>query len=186
MLYKCNQVLILSDGCVYRGKCNQLALPTPAQDKAKHNLDIWQNSDQNRTEISREHYVRIDLQRVPNIDRAVDIVCDESFSSFAVLQESHMKYFRKPTLPRRENHFKKLYHETSDADAVHDVVLHVDGESFAAHKFIIYQRAAGLRELIRCYLDKDIYLNFDNLTGKMFELIMKHIYSNYWPTEDGK
>ncbi|KAH8397186.1 hypothetical protein KR215_010290 [Drosophila sulfurigaster] len=184
ILYKCNQVLILSDGCVYRGKCNQLAFPAGSQEKPKHNMDIWQNNDQNRTEISREHYVRIDLQRVPNIDRAVDIVCDESFSSFAVLQESHMKYFRKPALPRREHHFKKLYHDTCDSDAVHDVVLHVDGERFAAHKFIIFSRAPGLRELIRCYLDKNVYLNFDNLTGKMFELVLKHIYSNYWPTED--
>ncbi|EDW02415.1 GH21979 [Drosophila grimshawi] len=186
ILYKCNQVLVLSmDGCVYRGKCNQLALPAGgAQDKPKANVDIWQNNDQNRTEISREHYVRIDLQRVPNIDRAVDIVCDESFASFAVLQESHMKYFRKPTLPRREHSFKKLYHDTSDADAVHDIIFHVDGEIFAAHKFIIFNRAAGLRELVRLYLDKDIYLNFENLTGKMFELVLKHIYTNYWPTED--
>ncbi|KAM8711354.1 hypothetical protein ACLKA7_000488 [Drosophila subpalustris] len=184
ILYKGNQVLILSDGCVYRGKCNQLSFPAGSQDKSKHSMDIWQNNDQNRTEISREHFIRIDLQRVPNIDRAVNIVCDGSFSSFAVLQESHMKYFRKPTLPRREHHFKKLYHDTCDSDAVHDVVLHVDGERYAAHKYIIFSRAPGLRELIRCYLDKNVYLNFDNLTGKMFELILKHIYCNYWPTED--
>jgi len=91
-----------------------------------------------------------------------------------------------PTLPRREHSFKKLLHETSDCDAVHDVVFHVDGEKFAAHKFIIYSRAPGLRELIRCYLDKDIYLNLEHLTGKMFELILKYIYTSYWPTEDGK
>ncbi|EDW58880.1 inhibitor of Bruton tyrosine kinase [Drosophila virilis] len=185
ILYKCNQVLVLSmDGCVYRGKCNQLTLPSGAQEKPKTNKDIWQNNDQHRTEISREHYVRIDLQRVPNIDRAVDIVCDESFASFAVLQESHLKYFRKPALPRREHNFKKLYHDTSEADAVHDIVFHVDGENFAAHKFIVFSRAPGLRELVLCYLDKDIYLNFENLTGKMFELVLKHIYTNYWPTED--
>nr|XP_016929755.1 inhibitor of Bruton tyrosine kinase [Drosophila suzukii] len=186
ILYKCNQVMVLSgDGCVYRGKCNQIALPASGlQEKSRGNLDIWQDNDQNKTEISREHVIRIELQRVPNIDRANDIFCDEGFSSFAVLQESHAKYFRKPTLPRREHSFKKLLHETSDCDAVHDVVFHVDGEKFAAHKFIIYSRAPGLRELIRCYLDKDIYLNLEHLTGKMFELILKYIYTSYWPTED--
>ncbi|XP_017866421.1 PREDICTED: inhibitor of Bruton tyrosine kinase isoform X1 [Drosophila arizonae] len=185
ILYKCNQVLLLSmDGCVYRGKCHQLVLPAISQEKSRPNLDIWQNNDQHRTEISREHYIRIDLQRVPNVDRVVDIVCDESFVSFAVLQESHMKYFRKPALPRREHSFKKLYHDTSEADAVHDLVFHVDGERYAAHKFIIFGRAPGLRELIRNYLDKDVYLNFENLTGKMFELVLKHIYTNYWPTEE--
>lgn len=187
ILYKCNQVLLLSmDGCVYRGKCHQLALPASSQEKSKPNLDIWQNNDQHRTEISREHYIRIDLQRVPNVDRVVDIVCDESFVSFAVLQESHLKYFRKPALPRREHSFKKLYHDTSEADAVHDLVFHVDGERFAAHKFIVFARAPGLRELIRAYLDKNIYLNFENLTGKMFEVVLKHIYTNYWPTEEGE
>ncbi|XP_001360463.3 inhibitor of Bruton tyrosine kinase [Drosophila pseudoobscura] len=186
ILYKCNQVLILSlDGCVYRGKCNQIALPAGIlEEKSKPNMDIWHNNDQNRTEISREHVIRIELQRVPNIDRATDIFCDESFSSFAVLQESHMKYFRKPPLPRREHNFKKLYHDTCESDAVHDVVFHVDGERFAAHKFILYSRAPGLRELTRIYLDKDVYLNFENLTGKMFELILKYIYTSYWPTED--
>nr|AAL29148.1 SD05384p [Drosophila melanogaster] len=186
ILYKCNQVMVLSeDGCVYRGKCNQIAMPSSAlQEKSRGSLDNWQDNDQNKTEISREHVIRIELQRVPNIDRATDIFCDEGFSSFAVLQESHTKYFRKPSLPRREHSFKKLLHETSDCDAVHDVVFHVDGEKFAAHKFIIYSRAPGLRDLIRCYLDKDIYLNFDHLTGKMFELILNHIYSSYWPTED--
>lgn len=187
ILYKCNQVMVLSeDGCVYRGKCNQIALPaSELQEKSRPNLDIWQNNDQNRTEISREHVIRIELQRVPNIDRAVDISCDEGFSSFAVLQESQGKYFRKPTLPRKEHSFKKLLHDTSDCDAVHDVVFHVDGDKFPAHKYIIYSRSPGLRELVRMYLDKDIYLNFENLTGKMFELVLKHIYTNYWPTEDG-
>ncbi|KAH8233465.1 hypothetical protein KR026_008461 [Drosophila bipectinata] len=186
ILYKCNQVMVLSeDGCVYRGKCNQIALPaSELQEKSRPNLDIWQNNDQNKTEISREHVIRIELQRVPNIDRAIDISCDEGFSSFAVLQESQGKYFRKPTLPRKEHSFKKLLHDTSDCDAVHDVVFHVDGEKFPAHKFIIYSRAPGLRELVRMYLDKDIYLNLENLTGRMFELVLKHIYTNYWPTED--
>ncbi|EDW72399.1 uncharacterized protein Dwil_GK20738 [Drosophila willistoni] len=186
VLYKCNQVLILShDGCVYRGKCNQITLPpTLDRNNCKTTIDNWTNNDQNRTEISREHIVRIELTRVPNIDRAVDISCDESFSSFAVLQEAPTKYFKKPPLPRREHNFKKLYHDTSDTDAVHDVVFHVDGELFAAHKFIIYSRANGLRDLMMSYLDKDIYFNFENLTGKMFELILKIIYTNYSPAED--
>ncbi|KAH8400712.1 hypothetical protein KR009_000515 [Drosophila setifemur] len=186
ILYKCNQVMVLSeDGCVYRGKCNQIALPaSDRQEQNRPNLDVWQSNDQNRTEISREHVIRIELQRVPNVDRVVDIACDEGFSSFAVLQESQGKYFRKISLPRREQSFKKLLHETSDSDAVHDVVFHVDGETFPAHKFIVYSRAPGLRDLIRQYLEKDIYLNFENLTAKMFELILKHIYSSYWSTED--
>lgn len=43
----------------------------------------------------------------------------------------------------------------------------------------MYSRAEGLRDIVRKYKDKHIYLNFDGLTSKMFELIMKYIYENY-------
>lgn len=129
--------------------------------------------------------IRIDLQRIIQIDRAVDVFCDDDFASFAVLQESHMKYFKLPNLTPEEYTFKKLYHDVSEYDAIHDILFHVDGEKFPAHKFIIYARAAGLKELISSYKDKDIYLNFQLLTGKMFEIILKFIYSNYLPNEQG-
>ncbi|XP_030377175.1 inhibitor of Bruton tyrosine kinase isoform X2 [Scaptodrosophila lebanonensis] len=185
ILFKSNQLLVLSqDGCVYRGKSSQIALSSDLNEMSKPNRDVWQNNDQNRTELSRDHMIRIELHRVPNIDRAVDIFCDEGFASFAVLQEANMKYFRKPKLPHKELNFKKLYHDTSDSDSVHDVVFHVDGESFAAHKFIIYAFSPGLRELIKSYLNKDIYLNIEHLTCKMFELMLKYIYTYYFPTEE--
>lgn len=55
----------------------------------------------------------------------------------------------------------------------------VEDEVFPAHKFIVYSRAEGLRDIVRKYKDKHIYLNYEGLTSKMFELIMKYIYENY-------
>lgn len=43
----------------------------------------------------------------------------------------------------------------------------------------MYSRADGLREIVRKHKDKHIYLNYEGLTSKMFELIMKYIYENY-------
>lgn len=43
----------------------------------------------------------------------------------------------------------------------------------------MYSRAEGLRDIVRKYKDKHIYLNYEGLTSKMFELIMKYIYENY-------
>lgn len=57
--------------------------------------------------------------------------------------------------------------------------LQVEDEVFPAHKFIVYSRAEGLRDIVRKYKDKHIYLNYEGLTSKMFELIMKYIYENY-------
>lgn len=43
----------------------------------------------------------------------------------------------------------------------------------------MYSRAEGLRNIVKKYKDKHIYLNYEGLTSKMFELIMKYIYENY-------
>lgn len=57
--------------------------------------------------------------------------------------------------------------------------MQVEDEVFPAHKFIVFSRAEGLRDIIRKFNDKHIYLNYEGLTAKMFELIMKYIYENY-------
>ncbi|XP_039954070.1 inhibitor of Bruton tyrosine kinase [Bactrocera tryoni] len=189
IFYKANQVFILSQGDVYKGKCQQVPIPTymTNADTQKHpssTANIWSSCDQNRTEICKEHMIRIELQRYPSVDRAVDIFCDDDFTSFAILQESHLKYFKLPTLTHEEYSFKKLYNEVDEFDAVHDVVFHVDSETYAAHKFIVYARAPGLRDILQSYEDEHIYLNFKLMTGKMFELMLKHIYTNQFPNED--
>lgn len=54
-----------------------------------------------------------------------------------------------------------------------------------AHKFIVFSRAKGLRDIVEEQADKHIYLNYDGLSSKMFELMMKHIYSNHALTLTG-
>lgn len=57
--------------------------------------------------------------------------------------------------------------------------MQIEDEIFFAHKYIIFSRAEGLRDIIRQHENKHIYLNYEGLTSKMFELIMKYIYENY-------
>lgn len=150
--------------------------------------NIWTRSDHRTAEMAKDFMIRIELQRIIQIDRAIDVFCDEDFASFAALQESHVKYFKSPALNPEEYTFKKLYNDVSEYDAIHDIIFHVDGDKFPAHKFIIYARAPGLREFIadKGQDDKEVHLNFQLLTGKMFELILKFIYSNYLPNEQGR
>uniref|UniRef100_A0A1A9X4V3 BTB domain-containing protein n=1 Tax=Glossina brevipalpis TaxID=37001 RepID=A0A1A9X4V3_9MUSC len=188
ILYKVNQVLVLSQGNVYKGKSQQVTMPSYYNvDVIKNSKDlsnIWNRNDHRSAETSKEFMIRIDLQPVANIDRVVDIFCDDDFASFAVLQESHMKYFKLPTVNQEEYSFKKLYNGVSENDGVHDVVFRVDGDKFPAHKFIIYARAPGLKAIILTCETKDVHLNFPQLTAKMFEIIMKFIYTNYMPSEE--
>ncbi|XP_065367472.1 inhibitor of Bruton tyrosine kinase [Calliphora vicina] len=184
ILYKGNQVLILSQGDIYKGKCQQISTPpyytrpeTAGTSKSLGN--IWSRSDHRSAEMAKDVMIRIDLQRITQIDRAVDVFCDDDFASFGVLQESHVKYFKLPALNPEEYTFKKLYNDVCEYDAIHDVVFHVDGDKFPAHRFIIHARAPGLREFIAMKDEKEVHLNFQLLTGKMFELILKFIYSNY-------
>ncbi|XP_013100750.2 inhibitor of Bruton tyrosine kinase [Stomoxys calcitrans] len=188
IFYRGNQMLILSQGDVYRGKCQQVPLPqyynnSETSSQSKDLGNIWSRSDYRSSEMAKDFMIRIDLQHILQIDRAVDIFCDDDFASFACLQESSMKYFKLPALNPEEYTFKKLYHDVSEYDAIHDIVFHVDSEKFPAHKFLIHARASGLKELISSYQDKDIYLNMQLLTGKMFEIMLKFIYSNYLPNE---
>lgn len=184
-------MLILSQGDVYKGKCQQVPIPqyynsSEISGQSKDLGNVWSRSDYRPSDMAKDFMIRIDLQHIIHIDRAVDIFADDDFVSFACLQESSMKYFKLPALNPEEYTFKKLYHDVSEYDAIHDLVFHVDGEKFPAHKFLIHARAPGLKELISSYEDKDIYLNMQLLTCKMFEIILKFIYSNYLPNEQGK
>lgn len=182
--------MILSQGDIYKGKCQQVSLPScyhanEASGASKALGNIWCRSDHRTAEMAKDFMIRIELQRIIQIDRAVDIFCDYDFASFAALQESHVKYFKLPALTPEEYTFKKLYNDVNENDAISDVVFHVDGDKFPAHRFIIYARAPGLRELIISHKTKDVHLSFTLLTGKMFEFILKFIYTNYLPNEQG-
>lgn len=58
-------------------------------------------------------------------------------------------------------------------------LLQVDEDAFPAHKFIVFSRAEGLRDIVKKSNNKHVYLNFKGLTSKMFELILKYIYENH-------
>lgn len=174
-----DQLLILSCGDVYTGKATRQTIQNP--------IDISEYKDTyNKKEICTNSRIRIDLKRMPNIDRVVDIFADDDFASFAVLQESSRKYYTISDLPLEDNMFKTLLHEVSEFDAVHDIVFHVDSEIFPAHRFIVFSRSKGLMKAVGEYEDKNVYLNYEGLTGKMFEIMLKHIYTNYAPENKGK
>lgn len=55
---------------------------------------------------------------------------------------------------------------------------------FPAHKYFVFSRAPGLRKI--CGNQKHVHLELENLSSKMFELMLKYMYNNYQLTMAGK
>ncbi|XP_052864341.1 inhibitor of Bruton tyrosine kinase-like, partial [Anopheles cruzii] len=70
----------------------------------------------------------------------------------------------------------------SPDDAVHDVVLCVEGHQFAAHRFILYHRSEFLRRLLQasptCQEFDLMQCGIDGLSVGAFKLALRYIYTN--------
>lgn len=97
--------------------------------------------------------------------------------------------------------FKSLLPETTELDSSQDIVFHVswqttigskesrvnrliffsqvEDDAFPAHKYIIFSRAEGLRDIVKGCTAEHIYVNIEELPSKMFELILKYIYEHH-------
>ncbi|XP_031631768.1 inhibitor of Bruton tyrosine kinase [Contarinia nasturtii] len=177
-VYWCNRMVVLilaTDGILYKGTITRHSVnPKECRGCDEEFVEI-----NRRMDISETHKCDIVLTRIPNIDRVTNCSVDQNGESFVALQEYSKRYLFIPHLPDDPITFKALLNETSEFDLLHDIVFHVEDEVFPAHKYIVYSRAEGLREIVRKYKDKHIYLNYDGLTSKMFELMMRYIYENY-------
>ncbi|XP_055380242.1 inhibitor of Bruton tyrosine kinase-like [Condylostylus longicornis] len=167
IIFKLNEVFIMSQGKVYMGKCKNIPIATEIC--GDYPLVLFKTT----------YKIQIELNCINFIDNAIDIYCDERFESFAVLHD----FYVFPKLSEEFN-FKKLFDEINQYDAINDLIFHVDNEIFYAHKFIVYFRSKGLKEIIEQFDDENIYLNYKGLTAKMFHTILKHIYCHYFPTLD--
>lgn len=182
MLCKSNHLFLLSQGDVYTGKCSQISFEKVYDDDESS----WFSKGFPKKDVSQNHRIKVELKQIPLIDRAIDIFADDDLFSFAVLQENSRKYVKLPQLHPEEYSFKKLMIDAHEFDEIHDLVFHVDAESFYCHKILIYVRSNGLKRIIEQQMDKNIDLNhLSGLTGKMFEIILKFIYSNYYFAIEG-
>lgn len=166
------------DGVLYRGtiKVNALELNSFA-----HDADGFIHQSRNkRADINTYAKVEIHTNRVPKIDRVCDIAVCDFAKSYVVLQENSKQYLKLPELSNEVISLRNLLDETSEVDSLHDIVFHVQDELFPAHKYIVFSRAEGLRDIVLKHNnDKHIYLQYKYLTARMFMCIMKYIYTNY-------
>lgn len=175
----CDRMLLVlaTDGILYKGTITRHSIESTG---SRTNTEEFIEQKSNRkVDISETFKYVIDLIRIPNIDRITNVSVDQRGESFVVLQENSKRYLTIPSVPDDPITFKSLLNDTTEFDLLHDIIFHVEDEIFPAHKYIVFSRAEGLRDIVRKYKDKHIYLNYEGLTAKMFELIMKYIYENY-------
>ncbi|KAJ6642089.1 Inhibitor of Bruton tyrosine kinase [Pseudolycoriella hygida] len=143
------------------------------------NSEDFQEIVSAKKDVSTVKGCRISFQRIPVVDRVVDVQCDQLAESFMVLQEHSQRFLKIPKQIDEPLTFKNLMVEASETDSIHDIVFHIEDDIYVAHKLIVFSRANGLRDIVEKQSDKHVYLNYDGLTSKMFELMMKHMYCNY-------
>lgn len=171
-------LILATDGILYKGTIVRQTIESAGQ-RGEDDEEFVEQKSNRRMDISASCKCDIDLMRIPSIDRVTNVSVDQRGESFVILQENSKRYLWIPNVPDDPITFKALLNETTEFDLLHDIIFHVEDEIFPAHKYIVYSRAEGLRDIVRKYKDKHIYLNYEGLTAKMFELIMKYIYENY-------
>ncbi|XP_053664710.1 inhibitor of Bruton tyrosine kinase [Anopheles marshallii] len=174
----CSQqhALVLLLGNLYQGIITN-KLPR----SAKHQYSEFKET-YIRKELCDTLQSRIELRRVRNLSNVVDFTCDAEGENYAALVENTRRCFCIPELVESNYDYGTLLADATEMDGVHDVVLYVEHEPFASHRFILYHRSDSLRKLLQQFpTEKEFVLNdhgFESITIGAFRLIMRYFYTN--------
>lgn len=137
-----------------------------------------------KKELSKSVISKLYLKRIPNISTASQVQCDSDGENFVALLENSKRYINIPELKTAFYNFSDLI---GDSIAnIYDVTFVVDHVEYLAHKIIICTRSKYLRKLIETSAGQRlISINIPKLTTFMFEIILKYIYTNRGPNENG-
>uniref|UniRef100_A0A182PG48 BTB domain-containing protein n=1 Tax=Anopheles epiroticus TaxID=199890 RepID=A0A182PG48_9DIPT len=173
----CSQnALVLLHGNLYQGVITN-KLPRSAKQQYSEFKETY-----TRKELCETMQSRIELRRVKNLCNVVDFTCDAEGENYAALVENTRRCFCVPELVESNYDYGTLLADANEMDGVHDVVLYVEGEPFASHRFILYHRSEVLRALLQQHpTEKEFVLQdhgFQSITVSAFRLIMRYLYTN--------
>ncbi|XP_050078956.1 inhibitor of Bruton tyrosine kinase [Anopheles maculipalpis] len=135
-----------------------------------------------RKELCDTLQSRIELRRIRNLSNVVDFTCDADGENYAALVENTRRCFCVPELVESNYDYGTLLADANEMDGVHDVVLYVEDEPIASHRFILYHRSEALRKLLQQFPgQKEFVLKEHGLGGitlQAFRLIMRYLYTN--------
>uniref|UniRef100_A0A182Y6E7 BTB domain-containing protein n=1 Tax=Anopheles stephensi TaxID=30069 RepID=A0A182Y6E7_ANOST len=135
-----------------------------------------------RKELCDTLQSRIELRRIRHLSNVIDFTCDADGENYAALVENTRRCFCVPELVESNYDYGTLLADANEMDGVHDVVLYVEDEPFASHRFILYHRSDALRKLLQQFpAQREIVLKEHGLGGitlRAFRLIMRYLYTN--------
>uniref|UniRef100_A0AAG5DB42 BTB domain-containing protein n=1 Tax=Anopheles atroparvus TaxID=41427 RepID=A0AAG5DB42_ANOAO len=176
ILWCANDALVLLLGNLYRGTITN-KMPCTSRPQHSEYKETY-----TRKELCETLRSRIELKRIRNLNNVVDFVCDGEGENYGALVENTRRCFCVPELAESNYDYGTLLADASEMDAVHDVVLYVEGQPFAGHRFILYHRSELLRALLQKHpKEKEFHLKehgFGGLTVGGFQLILRYLYTN--------
>lgn len=135
-----------------------------------------------KKELSSDQRTKIDLKRIPVIDKVVDFCSDPEGENFVALLENPKKYFSLPEFIEKTYDYSNLFSETNEVDTVYDLILEVSGCRFSVHRIVIYERCDYLRKICM-EANGEKHVKLQELTDlgmlpHLFKLIIRYLYTN--------
>ncbi|XP_070564360.1 inhibitor of Bruton tyrosine kinase-like [Ptychodera flava] len=124
----------------------------------------------------KEEMQYINLHRLSYIHRAMKCAIDPAGLNFAILQSDPKTSLTDvPSVCNSEmnSHFKTLFEEADLFDSIHDVILKVNGQDIAAHRYILASRSDYFRRLFsqQKIQDETGDMKFDFTSGRGVQVV---------------
>lgn len=135
-----------------------------------------------KKELSSDQKTKIDLKRIPFIDKVIDFCSDPEGENFVALVENPRKYYSLPELIEKTYDFSNLFAAVNEYDSVHDLCFKLGERCFPVHRIIICHRSEYLKDLIEQNPDENFItleeLSDIGLSVDIFDLILRYLYTN--------
>ncbi|XP_074037168.1 inhibitor of Bruton tyrosine kinase isoform X2 [Leptinotarsa decemlineata] len=125
--------------------------------------------------LDRDECVKVSLEKVAKIHRAVAIQSDLKGKDYCVIQALPYRSISFPEIARShmKSDLEALIADVDETDNIHDVVFKVDNCYFPAHKYILSNNSSYLEKLMD-ENNKTIVLN--DVNPDVFEQFLLYVY----------
>ncbi|XP_063702839.1 inhibitor of Bruton tyrosine kinase-like [Culicoides brevitarsis] len=135
-----------------------------------------------KKEVSSDQKTKIELKRIPFIDKVIEFCSDPEGDNFVALVENSRKYHSFTEFIEKSYDYGNLFAAVDEYDSVHDLTFKMGFRSFPANQIIICHRSEYLKKIIEDHAGEKIIelreLSDLGLPCDIFELILRYIYTN--------
>lgn len=135
-----------------------------------------------KKELSADQKTKIELKRIPFIDKIIDFCSDPEGENFVALVENPRKYYSLPEFIEKTYDYSNLFAAVNEYDSVHDLCFQLGKNIRPVHRIIICHRSEYLKGIIEQNQGQKFIklqeLSDLGLPCDIFDLILRYIYTN--------